>query len=67
VTGTTQLPDVRQLFGKVGWQREGRELNLSVAQANNSLTGNAVQDFQLLEGGAGTVLSHGCHGKHGTG
>ena len=49
--GETIWPsDVRQLFGKIGWQREGRELNLSVAQANNSLTGNALQDFEMLEG-----------------
>ena len=49
--------DVRQLFGKVGWQREGRELNLSVAQANNSLTGNALQDFELLEGAYDSVYT----------
>jgi outer membrane receptor protein involved in Fe transport len=49
--------DVRQLFGKVGWQRKGRELNLSVAQANNSLTGNALQDFELLEGAYDSVYT----------
>ena len=54
---TTRRPTVRQLFGKVGWQREGRELNLSVAQANNSLTGNALQDFELLEGAYDSVYT----------
>jgi outer membrane receptor protein involved in Fe transport len=49
--------DVRQLFGKVGWQREGRELNLSIAQANNSLTGNGLQDFQLLESAYDSVYT----------
>ncbi len=49
--------DVRQLFGKVGWKREGRELNVSVAQANNSLTGNGLQDFELLEGAYDSVYT----------
>jgi outer membrane receptor protein involved in Fe transport len=41
--------DVRQIFGKVGWRRAGSELTVSAGHANNSLTGNGLQDFQLLE------------------
>ncbi len=40
--------DVRQFFGKIGWQREGHDLNVGVSHADNSLTGNGLQDFQLL-------------------
>jgi outer membrane receptor protein involved in Fe transport len=36
--------DVRQIFGKIGW----RDLTVSAAHANNSLTGNGLQDVQLL-------------------
>jgi outer membrane receptor protein involved in Fe transport len=36
---------VRQLFGKVGWNG----LTVSGAYANNSLTGNGLQDVQLLD------------------
>lgn len=41
--------DVRQIFGKAGWQRDGRDLTVSVGHTNNSLTGNGLQDFQLLD------------------
>ena len=41
--------DVRQVFGKVGWQRARTALNVSVAQANNSLTGNGLQEQRLLD------------------
>jgi outer membrane receptor protein involved in Fe transport len=41
--------DVGQLFGKVGWERDPGSLLVSIAHANNSLTGNGLQDFQLLE------------------
>jgi TonB-dependent Receptor Plug Domain len=41
--------DVRQIFGKVGWQRSGREWTVSLGHANNSLTGNGLQDTQLLD------------------
>jgi outer membrane receptor protein involved in Fe transport len=40
--------DVRQIFGKAGWAHTNHELSVSVAYANNSLTGNGVQDQQLL-------------------
>ena len=41
--------DVRQVFGKVGWQRTDRELTATLGYADNSLTGNGLQDFQFLD------------------
>jgi outer membrane receptor protein involved in Fe transport len=41
--------EVGQVFGKVGWEHDRGSLLVSVAHANNSLTGNGLQDFQLLE------------------
>ena len=41
--------DVRQLFGKLGWQRTKHEAALSLAYANNSLTGNGLQEQGFLE------------------
>jgi len=41
--------DVRQFFGKVGWERERGGLTVSAGYANNRLIGNGLQDFQLLE------------------
>jgi outer membrane receptor protein involved in Fe transport len=40
--------EVRQLFGKVGWQREDRGVTVALAHADNSLNGNGLQDVQLL-------------------
>jgi len=40
--------DVRQFFGKVGWQRAKSVLSVSAAYANNSLTGNGVQEQRFL-------------------
>ncbi len=41
--------DVRQIFAKVGWHRTATDLTMSAAHANNSLNGNGVQEFRLLE------------------
>jgi len=41
--------EVRQFFGKVGWQRDRGSLAVTLGHANNSLTGNGLQDFQLVE------------------
>ena len=41
--------DVRQIFGKIGWQRDRGDVTVSVGHANNSLTGNGLQDFRLLD------------------
>ncbi len=40
--------DVRQLFGKLGWSSTTSSLALSVAYADNDLTGNGLQDTRLL-------------------
>jgi outer membrane receptor protein involved in Fe transport len=40
--------DVRQLFGKAGWQRGASSLSASAGYADNSLTGNGLQDVQFL-------------------
>lgn len=46
----TDVPsDVRQLFGKIGWQRTGHDLTISMGHANNLLSGNGLQDERLLE------------------
>ncbi|MDR1990793.1 MAG: TonB-dependent receptor [Acidobacteriaceae bacterium] len=41
--------DVRQLFGKVGWQRPASEVFVSVGYAENALTGNGLQELGMLE------------------
>jgi outer membrane receptor protein involved in Fe transport len=41
--------DVRQVFGKIGWQRDRGDVTVSAGHANNSLTGNGLQDFRLLD------------------
>jgi outer membrane receptor protein involved in Fe transport len=40
--------DVRQFFGKLGWQRGATTLALTVGYANNSLTGNGLQEQRFL-------------------
>src|SRR5262249_23726030 len=40
--------DVRQFFGRLGWQNAKTVLSLSVAYANNALTGNGLQEQRLL-------------------
>jgi hypothetical protein len=39
--------DIRQAFGKLGWQGMKSDLNLTYAYAGNSLTGMALQDIQF--------------------
>src|SRR6185295_11666084 len=41
--------NVRQFFGKLGWQRAKTVLGVSFAYANNSLTGNGVQEQRFLD------------------
>jgi len=41
--------DVRQLFGKLGWHRSGRDVRLTVAHADNLLRGNGLQEAGFLE------------------
>ena len=40
--------NVRQVFGKIGWQGSNTSLGLSIAYANNSLNGNGLQEFRFL-------------------
>jgi outer membrane receptor protein involved in Fe transport len=40
--------NVRQLFSRVGWQREQTTLGASFGFANNLLNGNGLQEFRLL-------------------
>ncbi len=40
--------DVRQFFGKLGWQRATTSLGLTVSYANNALTGNGLQEQRFL-------------------
>ena len=40
--------DVRQGFGKLGWQGGGTAIALSFAYADNSLTGNGLQEQRFL-------------------
>lgn len=41
--------NVRQFFGKLGWQRTKTLLGLTIAYANNSLAGNGLQELRFLK------------------
>jgi len=41
--------DVRQGFGKLGWHTDGTDLALTMSFAYNTLTGNGLQDYRLLQ------------------
>ncbi len=41
--------DVRQIFGKAGWQRSTGELLVSVGHAVNALNGNGLQEVGFLD------------------
>jgi outer membrane receptor protein involved in Fe transport len=41
--------NVRQFFGKLGWQRTKTTLGMTVAYANNQLTGNGLQEQRFLD------------------
>ena len=40
--------DVRQFFGRFGWQNANTSLGLTVSYANNALIGNGLQEQRLL-------------------
>ncbi|MDD3354460.1 TonB-dependent receptor [Zoogloea sp.] len=46
---TNSPSDIRQVFGKVGWQDARTDLDLTVAYADNRMNGNGLQDVRLLE------------------
>ena len=49
--------DVRQIFGKLGWERSRGSLAVTVAHARNDLNGNAVQELRLLDRDAASVYT----------
>jgi outer membrane receptor protein involved in Fe transport len=40
--------DVRQLFGKLGWQNDATRVSLTLAHADNQLNGNGLQEQSML-------------------
>ncbi|HVW04997.1 MAG TPA: TonB-dependent receptor, partial [Vicinamibacterales bacterium] len=49
--------DVRQFFGRVGWTKKTSDLAITLLQADNSLTGNGLQDQQLLANDRASVYT----------
>jgi len=49
--------NVRQFFGKLGWQRGLTSLGLTLSYANNALTGNGLQEQRLLAGNYSSVYT----------
>ncbi|CAM3648350.1 TonB-dependent receptor [Polaromonas hydrogenivorans] len=49
--------DVRQLFGKLGWQSGGTDLKLTLAHADNQLNGNGLQEQGLLAASRSSVYT----------
>lgn len=49
--------NVRQFFGKIGWQRARTSIGLAVAYANNSLIGNGLQEQRFLDRDFGSVYT----------
>lgn len=49
--------DVRQLFGKLGWQDRATTLSLSASHADNTLTGNGLQEQALLAANRASVYT----------
>ena len=45
---TDSPSDVRQIFGKLGWQNDATRLSLTLAHADNQLTGNGLQEQSML-------------------
>lgn len=46
---TDSPSNVRQFFGKLGWQRNRTSLGVTVSYANNSLIGNGLQEQRFLD------------------
>ena len=49
--------NVRQFFGKLAWQRQKTNIGLTVAYANNSLTGNGLQEQRFLLNDYGSIYT----------
>ncbi len=54
---TNSPSDVRQAFGKIGWQNARSDLDLTVSYADNRLTGNGLQESRLLAGDYGSIYT----------
>ena len=48
---------VRQLFGKLGWRNGNTDLKLTLAHADNQLTGNGLQEFSMLDRNPSSVYT----------
>ena len=46
---TTRRPTSRQVFGKLGWRRDRGDVSVTLAYADNSLTGNGLQEIGFLD------------------
>jgi len=53
----TSPSNVRQFFGKVGSQRDRTAVHLTLGYVNNSLLGNGLQEFRLLDRDYGSVYT----------
>ena len=49
--------DVRQLFGKLGWHDGSTDLKLTLAHADNQLSGNGLQEQRLLANDRASVYT----------
>lgn len=49
--------DVRQGFGKLGWRTGKTDLALTMSFAYNTLTGNGLQDYRLLQNNYSSVYT----------
>ena len=49
--------DVRQFFGRLGWQRANTAIGISVSYADNSLTGNGLQEQRFIAGNYSSVYT----------
>ena len=48
---------VAQIFGKLGWRNAATDVKLTVAHANNDLTGNGLQEHRLLAANYSSVFT----------
>ncbi|MGA2113625.1 MAG: TonB-dependent receptor plug domain-containing protein, partial [Bryobacteraceae bacterium] len=49
--------DVRQAFARLGWRSGGTDVALTVSYAYNTLIGNGLQDYRLLQSDYSSVYS----------
>lgn len=48
---------VGQLFGKLGWRNAATDLKLTLAHADNDMTGNGLQEFRLLNANYSSIYT----------